>query len=167
MRELKRGEQMADEIQPHTIQHDRPAKQEVESREETIDRALDEADQAQDVTAREELVDPTSRRGVNRTVARNALVCAAVGAVAGAVLGVVLSFLPGPAETDTAAGTVGYALVMALLIGIIVGLIATLILLEREDGRVEREVEHATGREAEPPGSPIDPRHDVEGTPER
>ena len=61
---------MADEIEPHTIQHDQPAKPDVESREETIERVVHEADEAQNVTAREELVDPTSRRGVNRTVVR-------------------------------------------------------------------------------------------------
>ena len=61
---------MADEIEPHTIQHDQPAKPDVESREETIERVVHEADEAQNVTAREELADPTSRRGVNRAVVR-------------------------------------------------------------------------------------------------
>jgi hypothetical protein len=98
---------MAAERQPHTIQPDRPARPPAESREETIERAIEEAD-SQHVHAREELVDPTSRRGVN-------------------------------------------------------GLIATLILLAREDGRIEREVERKTGRGPEPPGSPIDPKHDVDG----
>lgn len=154
---------MADEIQPHSVQPDRPAKTEVESREETIERALEEAEETQNVRAHKELADPTTRRGVNRRVARDALVFAAIGAVVGAVLGVVLSFLPGPVETDSVAGAVGYALVMALLVAVIFGLIATLILLAREDGRVEREVERATGHEPEPPGDPIDPKYDVEG----
>lgn len=151
------------EIPPHSIQPDRPAKPDVESRQDTVERVLDETAEAQNVRPRDELVDPTSRRGVNRTIARQALIAAGIGAVAGAVLGVVLSFLPGPVETDSAAGTVGYALVMALLIAIIAGLIAALILLAREDGRVEREVERATGHAPEPPGSPIDPKYDVEG----
>ncbi len=110
------------EIPPHSIQPDRPAKPDVETREDTVERVLDETAEAQNVRPREELVDPTSRRGVNRTIARQALIAAGIGAVAGAVLGVVLSFLPGPVETDSAAGTVGYALVMALLIAIIAGL---------------------------------------------
>ena len=71
---------MADEIEPHTIQHDQPAKPDVESREETIERVVHEADEAQNVTAREELVDPTSRRGVNRTVVRRAGAVAAIEA---------------------------------------------------------------------------------------
>ena len=53
---------------------------------------------------------------------------------------------------------------MAIAFAIVFGMIATLILLAREDGRVEREVERKTGRAPEPPGSPIDPKHDVEGT---
>jgi hypothetical protein len=154
---------MPDEIPQHSVQPSRPAKVEAESREETIERALDEAGQAQNVHARNETVDPTSRRGVNRTVARDGLVFAGIGAVVGAVLGVVLSFLPGPVETDSAAGAVGYAVVMAVLVAVIFGLIGTLILLAREDGRVEREVERATGHEPEPPGDPIDPKYDVEG----
>jgi Flp pilus assembly protein TadB len=155
---------MADEIPQHSVQPDRPAKAEVESREETIERALDEAEQAQDVHAHKETVDPTTRRGVNRTIARHALVFAGIGAVVGAVLGVVLSFLPGPVETDSAAGAVGYAAVMAVLVAVIFGLIATLILLAREDGRVEREVEQTTGHAPERPGDPIDPKYDVEGS---
>jgi hypothetical protein len=154
---------MADEIPQHSVQPNRPAKTEVESREETVERALDEAEQAQNVHARQEMVDPTTRRGVNRTIARDALVFAGIGAVVGAVLGVVLSFLPGPVETDSAAGAIGYAVVLAVLVAVIFGLIATLILLAREDGRVEREVERATGHEPEAPGDPIDPKYDVDG----
>jgi hypothetical protein len=154
---------MPDEIPPHSIQPDRPAKPEVESREETIERVIHEADERQDVAARHELVDPTTRRGVNRTLARRGLVLAAAGAVVGAVLALVLSFLPGPVETDSVAGTIGYMVVVGIAFAIIVGLIGTLILLAREDGRVEREVERATGHEPEPPGSPADPRYDVPG----
>jgi hypothetical protein len=152
---------MADETQPHTVQPDRPAQPQAESREETIERVMEEPDAAQNVHAREELVDPTSRRGVNRTVARHALLFAAGGAVLGAVLGLILSFLPGPVETDSVAGAIGYMVVLAVALAVVVGLIATLILLAREDGRVEREVERKTGHEPEPPGSPIDPKYDV------
>ena len=155
---------MADEKRPHTVQPDLPAQpQPAESREETIERVVGEADEAQRVEAHEELVDPTSRRGVTRAIAARALAAAGIGAALGAVLGVILSLLPGPVETDSVAGAIGYAAVMAVLVAIIVGLITTLILLAREDGRVEREVERKTGHEAEPPGSPIDPGHDIEG----
>ncbi|HSJ73240.1 MAG TPA: hypothetical protein VK904_02905 [Miltoncostaeaceae bacterium] len=155
---------MADEIHPHSVQPDMPARPPAESREETIGRVLEEADEAQNVQAREELVDPTSRRGVNRTVAKRGVMLAAVGAVFGAVLALILSFLPGPVETDTAAGTIGYMVVVGIAFAIIFGLIGTLILLAREDGRVEREVERATGHDAPPPASPSDPKHDVEGS---
>jgi hypothetical protein len=155
---------MADEIHPHSVQPDRPAQQPAESREETIHRVLDEADEAQNVQAREELVDPTSRRGVNRAIAKRALVLAAVGAVVGAVLALILSVLPGPVETDTVAGTIGYMIVVGIVFAIIFVLIGTLILLAREDGRVEREVEGATGHRPEPPGSPSDPKYDVDGS---
>ena len=42
--------------------------------------------------------------------------------------------------------TVGYMIVLAGALALVVGVLATLILLEREDGRVEREVERKTGR---------------------
>jgi hypothetical protein len=154
---------MPDEIPPHSIQPDRPAKPEVESREETIERVIHEADDRQGAVGRQELVDPTTRRGVNRTLARRGLQLAAAGAVVGAVLALILSFLPGPVETDSVAGTIGYMVVVGIAFAIIVGLIGTLVLLAREDGRVEREVERATGHEPEPPGSPADPKYDVPG----
>jgi hypothetical protein len=149
---------------PANVQPLPPTKVDAESREETIERVLEEADEAQNVHAREELVDPTSRRGVNRAVAKRALVLAAVGAVFGAVLALILSFLPGPVETDTVPGTIGYMIVVGIVFAVIFGLIGTLILLAREDGRVEREVERATGRDAPPPASPSDPKYDVDGS---
>ncbi len=154
---------MADEIPQHSVQPDPPGEDRGGvARGDGRARAR-RSRSVQNVHARKETVDPTTRRGVNRTIARDALVFAGIGAVVGAVLGVVLSFLPGPVETDSVAGAVGYAVVMAVLVAVIFGLIATLILLAREDGRVEREVERATGHEPEPPGDPIDPKYDVDG----
>ena len=49
----------------------------------------------------------------------------------------------------------------AIAFAIVFGMITTLILLAREDGRVEREVERRTGRGPERPGSPIHPKHDA------
>jgi hypothetical protein len=155
---------MADETPPpQSTQSDLPANPPVESREETVARVIEETDDVQGVEAHEELVDPTSRRGVNRAVARNAVLFAAIGAVVGAVLALVLSVLPGPVETDTVAGTIGYMAVLAVLVAIIFGLIGTLILLAREDGRIERKVEQKTGRPPEGPADPIDPKYDVDG----
>jgi hypothetical protein len=152
---------MPRETQPHTVQPDRPARPSAESRQETIERVLHEADDAQNARLGEARAAPTSRRGVNRAVARRALGFAAVGAAAGADRGVVLTVAGGPFETGGAAGAAGIAVAMAIALGIVVGLIATLILLAREDGRVEREVERATGRGPEGPGSPGDPRYDI------
>lgn len=155
---------MADETQPHSIQPDRPAQTEVESREETVARVIEETDEAQRIHAHEELVDPTSRRGVNRTLVRDALIFAGIGALVGAVLALILSFLPGPVETDSVGATIAYMAVLGFLMAIIFGLISTLILLAREDGRVERKVEQKTGRPPEGPADPIDPKYDVDGT---
>jgi hypothetical protein len=153
---------MADEIEPHTVQHDLPAKPDVESRQETVERVVHEADDVQNVHARTESADPTSRRGVNRVLFRQAMVVGAIGAVVGAVLAIVLSYVTGPFQTDSAGAKAGYAVIMAVAIAIVFVLITTLIFLAREDGRVEREVEQKTGREPEPPGSPISPEHDIE-----
>jgi hypothetical protein len=118
-----------------------------ESREETIARVIDESDRAQGITAHEELEDPTTRRGVNRSLTRGALAFAGIGAIVGAVAGLILSLAPGPFETDSVGSAIGYMLGLAAALAVVVGVIATLILLEREDGRVEREVERKTGRE--------------------
>ena len=54
-------------------------------------------------------------------------------------------------------------ILLAAALALVVGVLSTLILLEREDGRVEREVERKTGRTGhEPgPGSPSAPGHDL------
>lgn len=156
---------MADETPPpQSTQPDFPASPPAESREETVARVIEETDEVQRVHAHEELVDPTSRRGVNRTLWRNALVFAGLGAVVGAVLALILSVLPGPVETDSVGATIAYMAVLGLLMAIIFGLISTLILLAREDGRVERRVEQKTGRPPEGPADPIDPKYDVDGS---
>ena len=155
---------MADETPPpQSVQPDFPANPPVESREETVSRVIEETGEVQRVHANEEIADPTTRRGVNRTVTKDALIFAGIGAVLGAVLALILSFLPGPVETDSVPGTIGYMVVLAVLVGIIFALIGTLILLAREDGRIERKVEQKTGRPPEGPADPIDPKYDVDG----
>ncbi len=79
---------------------------------------------------------------------------ATVGAVIGAVAGIVLSLAPGPFETGSVGGAIGYAVVLAFAGAIIFSMIGALVTLEREDGRVERDVEQATGREPEGPAKP-------------
>jgi hypothetical protein len=150
-----------------SVQQDLPAKPDAETREETIARVVGE----------EEAVgaehggspDPSTRRGVQRTLAGTVLVFAGVGAIIGAVLGVALSFWPGPTdggrglgvEGDGLGHTLGYGLVMAIGIAIIAGVIAAFLTLAREDGRVERQVEQKTGRGPEGPGDPASPEHDL------
>ena len=152
-----------DEQHPANVDPHPPTAPSPEPREETIAKAVGEADTVQDVTPQVAGEDPSTRRGVNRTVTQSALLFAAVGAVAGAVAGLVLSLMPGPFETDGWGATVGYMIVLAGALALVVGVLATLILLEREDGRVEREVERKTGRTGrEPgPGSPSSPEHDL------
>ena len=125
---------------------------------------IDEADKLQHGHAREELVDPSTRRGVNRALAKTALIAAAIGFVAGAVIALILSLVPGPFETSGWGDTIGYMVAIGAALALVVGMLASLVLLAREDGRVEREVERKTGRTGhEPgPGSPGDPRYDVE-----
>ena len=77
-----------------------PTASDPESREETIAKAVGEADAVQEVTPHVKGEDPSTRRGVNRTVTQSALLFAAIGAVVGAVAGLVLSLVPGPFETD-------------------------------------------------------------------
>ena len=151
-------EQHPANVDPHP-----PTAPSPESREETIAKAVGEADVVHEVTPRVEGADPSTRRGVNRTVARSALMFAAIGAVVGAVAGLVLSLVPGPFETSGWGETIGYMLGLAGALALVVGVIGTLILLAREDGRVEREVERKTGRTGhEPgPGSPSAPEHDL------
>jgi hypothetical protein len=123
-----------------TVQHDLPAEPHAESREETIERVV-ETDPATGGG-----VDPSTRRGVNFRLWRALTGWALAGAVIGAVAGVILSLAPGPFETGSVAGTVGYAGVHAVALAIVFSMIGSLITLEREDGRVERDVERRTGR---------------------
>jgi hypothetical protein len=83
--------------------------------------------------------------------------------VVGAIAGLILSLSPGPFETNGWGETVGDMVLLAGALALVVGVLSTLILLAREDGRVEREVERKTGRTGhEPgPGSPSSPEHDL------
>ncbi len=85
---------------------------------------------------------------------------AAIGFVVGAVIGFVLSVSPGPFETDDVPESIGYAIGLGLAIALVTTLLASLFLLEREDGRVERELEQERTGENPAPASPSDPEHD-------
>lgn len=62
-----------------------------------------------------------------------------------------LSLAPSPLEADSAGEAVVVALVLGAAAFLVVSMLAALILLAREDGRVEREVERRTGREPDQP----------------
>ena len=157
------------EQHPPNVQHYPPAKADAESREETIERVIHESEEVQRTTAGIEAVDPSSRRGLNRALARVVALLACAGFAVGAGLGLVLSFLPGPFELvgrGNIEGSTGwlqallYALVMGAGFALVVTVVGTLIFLAREDGRVEREVEGRTGIHPPAPADPLEPQHD-------
>jgi len=128
---------MAEPTGAHSVQHDEPAYRDVETREETVAR----------VAGVEEAVgvehggspDPSTRRGLNRALWKTVAIYAGIGFVAGAVLGLILSIAPGPFETGGVGEAIGYMVGLGLAIALVVTLLASLFLLEREDGRVQRE----------------------------
>lgn len=147
------------EPQSQSVQRDQPAQADVETREETIARVVD---QTEAVGAdRGGSADPSTRRGVQRTLVGAIVVFGGVGALIGGVIGLVLSLLPGPFETSSVLGAIGYIVVMAAGGALIGSMIGALVTLAREDGRVEREVEERTGRGPEGAASPSAPEHDL------
>lgn len=159
---------MADETPPapHHVQPDRPATQQVESREETIARVMG-AEEAVSV-GRGGTADPSTRRGMQLRARRNFLVAFACGGLAGIALGLTLYFLPGPREEGRGLGlertgwpnAVGYALIMGIALAVVAAVITTFVTLQREDGRVEREVQEKTGHGNEGPGRANRPEED-------
>jgi len=143
--------------------HSHPPAHEAEGAEppeETVARAVDESRQAHlERNQMSEIgVDPTTRRGFNSALGRRAALGFLVGAVIGAGIGALLRVAPAPlGNVGELPGTI---LVMAFFIGVIVAVIVAFITLEREDGRIERQVEEDLGRQPAP-GRPLDPKHDV------
>lgn len=146
-------------IRPASIQHDDPARSHAETREETVARLVDPAEAAS--AGRGGSPDPSTRRGLTRRLWIDIGRLGAAGFVFGAVLALVLSFLPGPIETHSDAGVVLYMLVLGAAFALGVAVIGNIMLLAREDGRVEREVE-GTGRRPEGLAGPVSPRHEPE-----
>lgn len=138
--------------EPRSTQHDLPAEPHAESREETLNKAVDANEAA--LAKSGGSVDASTSRGINQKLRKALVRWSAIGAVIGAAAGVILSLSPGPFETHNVGGLIGYAALLALAGGLIFALIGALVSLEREDGRVERDVENATGRGPEGPGSP-------------
>lgn len=148
------------EQQTRSVQHDQQAQPHPETREETIARVVDSVEAVG--AERGGSADPSSRRGLNRSLGRALGGFALVGAVAGAALGLALSFAPGPFETNSALGALGYIVALAAAGALVAAVIGALVTLEREDGRVEREVEESTGRGPEGAGRPSAPAHDLD-----
>ena len=149
---------MAEPTGAHSVQHDEPAYRDVETREETVARVMD---QEEAVGAEQGgSADPSTRRGLNRVLWRTVATWAGAGFVLGALIGLVLSVAPGPFETGGMGDAAGYAVGLGAAFALVVALLATLFLLEREDGRVEREVEHQSTGEQPAPAGPSEPEHD-------
>ena len=124
---------------------------EIEPREETIARVVDETREAnvgQSVPA-DTAVDPSTRRGMNRALLKAATIGFFVGAAIGAGIGGLLRIAP--AALGDVGELPGIIAVMAFLGGVIGIIIASYLVLEREDGRVEQDVERDLGDQP-PPG---------------
>ena len=123
----------------------------VEPREETIAKALEESREAnvdQQVPA-DTLVDPSTRRGMNKALLRAATIGFLIGAAIGAGIGALLRIAP--AALGDVGELPGIIAVMAFLGGVIGIIIASYMVLEREDGRIEQDVEQELGDQP-PPG---------------
>jgi hypothetical protein len=155
---------MADDEHPH-VGFDEPASREVESREETVEKAVHEA-AVQRVEPTVETVDPSQRRGFNRDLRRRLALVAIAGFVAGAALGVILGVLPGPFELrgqgdsrgDTALEWSLYCVVLGVALAVVAMVIVGLVLTQRENGRVQREVERKLPPGGEGPEVSAPPR---------
>ena len=146
------------EIPTASIQHDEPARQHAESREQTVERVAGHEEAV--IAERGGSSDPSTRRGLNRRLGLNLVTLGLAGLVVGAIVGLVLSLAPGPVETDSVLGTIGYMIALGAAAALIFAVVGSLLLLAREDGRIEREVEEGTGRGPEGPGRPSPPEHD-------
>jgi hypothetical protein len=167
-------------VEPASVEHFPPAAGDAahaESREETVRKAV--AEQREIVgtqgagMAGDPLADPSTRRGANRGFLRSGLGGAVTGLVLGALLACIALQFDTPlrgrgagAEDSGVMGNIGdaihWVIAFSIALAIIGFLLGTYMGLEREDGRVERQVEDA---QDVPPdeahGRPLDPKHDV------
>jgi hypothetical protein len=121
----------------HTVARDQSSALHPETREQTIARVMDSAPAGAESGGS---VDASSRRGLNHVLGRSLLRWTGFGALAGAVLGVALSFAPGPFDVTGPVQALVYALALALAGAVAALGTGPLFALEREDGRVSREV---------------------------
>ena len=122
----------------------------VESREETLARVVEESREAnvdQEIPP-DALVDPSTRRGMNKALLRAAALGFVIGAAIGAGIGGLLRIAP--AALGDVGELPGIIAVMAFLGGVIGIIIASYMVLEREDGRVEQDVEDELGEQPSP-----------------
>ena len=149
---------MADTTGAQSVQHDQPPQRDVETREETVARVVGEEEA---VGARHGgSPDPSTRRGLTRVLWRTVGIYAGIGFVAGAIIALILSIAPGPFETSGAGETVGYMIGLGAAIALVVALLASLFLLEREDGRIERDLQREATGSNPAPASPSSPELD-------
>lgn len=130
-----------------------------EPREETVARAVEQSRQAhvdQDVPA-DVGTDPSTRRGMNPALAKAAGIGFVLGAAVGAAIGALLRVAP--AALGDLGEMPGIIFMMAGALGVIGALAGAYFVLEREDGRIERDVEGELGHQPAP-GEGLDPKHD-------
>lgn len=142
-----------------SVQQDLPADPDVETRQETVARVAGSEEAAGRGFGGS--VDPSSRRGLNRTLWRTLLVAGGIGFLVGAAVALILSVAPGPFETDSVSSAIGYMALLGLAVGIVSAMVFALLTLAREDGRVERKVEQRTGHGPEGPAEPSPPETDL------
>jgi hypothetical protein len=125
---------------------------EIEPREETVARVVEEtrdANAGQRVPA-DTAVDPSTRRGMNKALLKVATIGFVIGAAVGAGIGGLLRIAP--AALGDVGELPGIIAVMAFLGGVIGLIIASYMVLEREDGRVEQDIEKELGDQPPPGG---------------
>lgn len=132
------------------VEYFAPTNPHAESRSETLARVIHDGHLGEGAEGVDS--DLTTSSGGNRRIAARAGLAMLVGGVLGAVAGLILSLTPGPFEVDGAGQTIGYMIVLGGALAVIVGLVATLLMLEREDGRMEDEVESHAGPQPPPGG---------------
>lgn len=147
----------------HPPAHDEA--QSAETRQETVDRVLAETrqDDVEAAQGSDPGADASTRRGFNRAV----WLRAGMGFVGGLALGAAIILVANAVQPEALGEPSGMALVGAifvtgLLMGVIVAIITAFVTLEREDGRIEREVEKDVGGNQPSPADASEPELDVE-----
>jgi len=161
---------MAEKSQVHDLA--RGVDDQVETREETVERVLSDDAQVREEHGVEETgdvggdplaADISTRRGLNLAL----LVWFGAGVVIGGGLGLALGYGLKEVAGSSALGGVGdgvaFPVSMALAFGLIGGLISAFFQLEAEDGRVERGVEEDLDRETDAVGKGPDPHSEIAG----